>query len=258
MLASLHTHGPVVAAFTDRFGGVSPAPYDELSLSVPAAPQGAAGTDWEAVVAENLRRATAALAHRQGSAGVPPHPALMRQVHGAEVVEVDEGWTPQAPVPKADGLVTRRRDVALVVRVADCVPVLLADVSAGVVGAAHAGRAGLVAGVVPETVRRMRGLGAGDLVAWVGPSICGGCYEVPAALRDEVGRVVPAAPATTTWGTPSLDVGAGVLAQLASEGVRAVQVAGCSREDADLYSHRRDGASSGRFGGLVWLGSEST
>ena len=104
--------------------------------------------------------------------------------------------------------------MVLMVRAADCVPVLLADPVAGVIGAAHPGRPGLAAGVVPATVAAMRERGATDITAWIGPHVCGGCYEVPAEMRDEVGALVPAAVATTTWGTPALDLGAGVRAQL--------------------------------------------
>jgi YfiH family protein len=139
------------------------------------------------------------------------------------------------------------------VRVADCVPVLLADASAGVLGCAHAGRSGLAGGVVPNTLEAMRALGARRVRAWVGPCVCGGCYEVPEQMREEVAAVVPQARSTTRWGTPALDIGTGVEAQLRAEGCDVVATARrCTREDPDLYSHRRDGARAGRFAGLVW------
>ena len=219
------SRGPVDLAFTDRFGGVSAVPFDSLNLALEG------GDDPDATAA-NLARVLADFA---------PGAALadMRQVHGATVVTVDGSGD--------------RPDVVLLVRVADCVPVLLADPDAGVLGVAHAGRPGLAAGVVPATVARMRELGAAEVTAWVGPHVCGGCYEVPEAMREEVGDVVPAAVATTTWGTPSLDLGAGVRAQLADAGVAVVDLARCTRESADLYSYRRDGAGAGRLGGLVRL-----
>jgi YfiH family protein len=141
--------------------------------------------------------------------------------------------------------------VALVVRVADCVPLLLADPEAGVVGAAHAGRPGLVAGVVPRAVQGMRDLGARRITAWIGPHVCGACYEVPEQLRADVAAVVPEAFGETSWGTPSVDVGAGVRAQLAAEGIEPVDASRCTIEDHDLYSFRRQGTSSGRLAGLV-------
>jgi YfiH family protein len=171
----------------------------------------------------------------------------LRQVHGATVVTAGDGR------PEADGIVTAERGRVLAVRAADCVPVLYADPGAGVVGAAHCGRLGLAAGVVTSTVAALRGLGAERITAWVGPHVCGGCYEVPEQLRDEVAAVVPESRATTTWGTPSLDLGAGVRAQLAAAGADVIDVSRCTRESEDLYSHRRDGARAGRQAGLVVL-----
>ena len=157
--------------------------------------------------------------------------------------------------PDADGIVTAKTGVVLMVRAADCVPVLLADADATVIGAAHCGRPGLAAGVVPATVDRMRDLGARSITAWIGPHVCGACYEVPEPMQAAVGAAVPASVATTSWGTPSLDLGAGVRAQLAGEGVSVHDVSRCTRETADLYSYRRDGDRAGRLAGLIRLRS---
>jgi hypothetical protein len=121
-----------------------------------------------------------------------------------------------------------------------------------VVAAVHVGRAGLVAGVVPEAVRVMRAAGASVIRGWVGPHVCGGCYEVPASMREEVAAVVPESRAETSWGTPSVDIGAGVLAQLRRDHVAVVDASRCTVEDQDLHSYRREGSASGRLGGLVW------
>lgn len=229
--------GPARIALTDRFGGASREPFAELNLG------GHVGDDASAVT-ENRRR----LADRLG---LPPDRVLyMNQIHGANVVSVDGPWS--GPVPEADGMVTRQPNLALAVLVADCVPVLLADPRAGVVGVAHAGRPGLVAGVVPAAVAAMRGLGAGQIRAWLGPSVCGGCYEVPADMRDEVAGVVPEAWATTRQGTPAVDVAAGVAAQLRATGADVRALAGCTVEDGGLFSYRRD-HRSGRFAGVAWL-----
>lgn len=177
--------------------------------------------------------------------------ARASQVHGDDVATVDGDDTDRVPV--ADGLVTTQRRTALMVRVADCVPVLLADASAGVVGVAHAGRRGVELDVVTRTVERMRALGAADVHAWIGPHICGGCYEVPGEMRDEVAALVPETYAETTWGTPSLDLGAGVAAQLAAADVAVTVVGGCTLEDDRYHSYRRDGQDSGRLAGLVWI-----
>jgi copper oxidase (laccase) domain-containing protein len=106
--------------------------------------------------------------------------------------------------------------------------------------------------VVPETVSRMRALGAREVTAWLGPHVCGRCYEVPEEMRAEVAAVEPVARATTSWGTPSLDLGAGVAAQLERAGVVVrTEAVRCTLESPDLYSHRRDGVRAGRFAGVI-------
>ncbi len=184
-------------------------------------------------------------------------PVLMRQVHGARVHEVDlavDGTDPptREALPEADGLVSAATGVALLARAADCVPVLLADAHTGLIGAAHAGRPGVLAGIVPAVVDTLRRRGAGRLTAWIGPHVCGACYEVPAAMRDEVADVVPQTWATTSWGTPSLDLGAGVRAQLEGAGCEVRVSGACTREDPAWPSYRRDGGAAGRFAGVVW------
>jgi copper oxidase (laccase) domain-containing protein len=112
----------------------------------------------------------------------------------------------------------------------------------------------MAAGIIGETVARMRERGAIEITAWLGPHICGSCYEVPAALRAEVATAVPESYALTSWGTPSVDLGAGVRAQLARSGCSLVDGSGCcTAESPDLYSYRRDGPRSGRLAGLIWL-----
>lgn len=186
----------------------------------------------------------AGLAEIAAATGAAPY--LMHQVHGTAVHVVTGG---EAEPPDADALVTAQTGVALLARAADCVPVLLVA-DDGTIAAVHAGREGVRRGVVPAALAALGD--ASRVRAWVGPHICGGCYEVPEEMRDEVAAVVPATRATTTWGTPALDLGAGVLAQLAQAGVGATEVGGCTREDETLHSHRRDGAAAGRLAGVVW------
>lgn len=228
-------------AFTDRWGGVSAAPYDSLNLG------GAVGDDPAAVLA-NRERAARALGRDPGRV------VWMNQVHGREVAVVDGPWG-ERPVPAVDALVTTRPELALAVLTADCVPVLLADAAAGVAAAAHAGRPGLVAGVVPAAVETMITLGARPdrIIALIGPSVCGKCYEVPAAMREAAAAVVPQAYAETRAGTPALDIAAGVRAQLAALGVPAAGGPGvCTLESADHFSYRRE-HTTGRLAGYVWL-----
>jgi polyphenol oxidase len=229
---------PVRWFVTDRAGGASTGPYEGLNLGLHVG-------DDERIVADNRARVAA-------RAGVRPDALVfMDQVHGRDVAVID-GPVP-ADIARVDGVVTRARGLALAVMVADCVPVLLADDEAGVIGAAHAGRAGMALGVVGATVDAMRGVGARRLRAHVGPAICPGCYEVPAALRDEVAALVPQAAARSASGTPAIDVRAGVLAQLAAAGVTEISFdARCTRQSPELYSYRRSSVT-GRFAGVVVL-----
>lgn len=229
------TVGPAAFAFTTRQGGVSQAPYDSLNLG------GHVG-DRPDAVAENRRRVAAA-------AGVRAL-VVATQVHGRDVVEVTGPFAGE--VPEADALVTTVPGLALAVLVADCTPVLLAAPEQGVVGVAHAGRRGMADGVVPALVGAMRDLGARDLVGRLGPSICPRCYEVPAALREEVAARAPVAASVTWRGGPALDVAGGVLEQLAPHCRDLAQEPGCTAEREDLFSYRRDGAT-GRSAGLTWL-----
>ncbi|GAA1654149.1 peptidoglycan editing factor PgeF [Kribbella alba] len=228
-------------AFTDRFGGASQPPYGELNL-------GSAAGDEAAAIAENFRRVSAEFEVE------PDAVVRVSQVHGRDVHVVGAGdELPQKPMPRADALVTTRTDVALCVRAADCLPVLLADPVNGVIGAAHSGRRGLYAGVVPAAVEAMRELGAGRITAVLGPYACGECYEVPAEMRAEVAERAPASYAETSWGTPSIDVAAGVAAQLAELDCDVIDVTSCTIESEALYSYRREGPVSGRMAGLVRL-----
>ncbi len=261
MFAFQETRGAVEVAFTDRHGGVF---AGELDLAEPA-PDDPGRESGLARLEENLDILGHAMARGGAATGDDPAdlpagvsvPAVvrMRQVHGADVHTVDRAWLEarHPDVPVADGLVTDLPGVVLLARVADCVPVLLADVAHHVVGVAHAGRLGLVRGVVPATVARMRDLGADRVVAWLGPHVCGGCYEVPAEMRDEVAAAVPESYAETSWGTPAVDVGAGIVAQLEKLGAEVVDASVCTLESDDLYSYRRDGSAAGRLGGAVWV-----
>ncbi len=230
-------------AITDRRGGSSQAPFDELNLARHVG-------DLDEAVTTNRHR----LAHELGLRLADLR--FMDQVHGCDVAVTpgtsgeDSGGA--APAPSVDGLISGRSDEALVVMVADCVPVLLVDRSEGFVAAVHAGRPGMVAGVVPATVARMRELGATAMEALVGPSVCARCYEVPSQMRDAAAAVEPVSAAVTWTGTPAIDVAAGVVEQLVREGVSVRWLPGCTREDPDLYSYRRDGRT-GRFVGVVRL-----
>jgi len=173
--------------------------------------------------------------------------ATMRQVHGADVV-----WAMPGLVPEADALLTYTPDLAVLVRVADCVPIVLATEERDSVGVVHAGRKGLVAGVAPAAAQILLDRGKGQVTAWVGPHICGRCYELDADTAAEVAAAVPSAASTTWTGTPSADLGAGVTEQLEKLGVAVHHLGGCTLEDDRFYSYRRNGTVQ-RQGSLVVL-----
>jgi copper oxidase (laccase) domain-containing protein len=115
----------------------------------------------------------------------------------------------------------------------------------------------MAAGVVTELLSAMSAAGADParMHAVIGPYLCGACYEVPAEMRARIAEMVPESGCVTRKGTPGVDVGAGVGAQLARAGVSAVaRDPRCTGETPSLYSYRRDGRT-GRLAGLVWLAS---
>lgn len=177
----------------------------------------------------------------------------MNQVHSDHVAVVD--GDPGTPVDDTDALVTSTPRLALAVLSADCVPVLLADTRAGVIGAAHAGRVGAQRGIVARTVEAMVGLGAtvADISVLLGPAVSGRNYEVPAAMADDVEAALPGSRTTTAKGTPGLDIRAGIARQLTTLGITAIDIdPRCTVEDRQLFSHRR-GAPTGRLASLVWM-----
>jgi YfiH family protein len=243
--------GPGVrAGFTTRVGGVSGAGgvsvagYGQLNLGLE--------------VGDDPRRVRANRETVARWLGAPV--VFAHQVHGAGVRIVARlPASGRAVVGDGDALVTRSVRLGVGVLVADCVPVLLADAASGIVAAVHAGRRGLVAGVVLRAVDEMVAEGARltQIVAVVGPAICGACYEVPAAMQAEVGAAVRDTTSVTSWGTPALDLAAGAAAQLRDRGVRRVsRLNMCTREDERFYSHRRAEAThavTGRFAAVIRL-----
>jgi YfiH family protein len=233
-------------AFTDRHGGVTPAPFNSLNLAGDAVGLRA-----------NIQRLIAAVGLSQL--------AWCRQSHSNRVAVIDQAMQlldlsanptlALSPGPEVDALVTRQTGVGLLVRVADCVPVILADSAAGVIAVAHAGRVGLLSGVLEATMAAMFGLGAVKLTAWIGPHVCPSCYEVPDQMADAAASILPASRACSRSGTKAIDLGAGVAAVLGEHDVvvHRHDPCTCCGGKTDFYSYRRDGAASGRQGALVWM-----
>ncbi|MFE9750894.1 peptidoglycan editing factor PgeF [Saccharothrix saharensis] len=227
---------------TTREGGVSKAPYDSFNLGDHV------GDDPAAVEANRKRLA-------EGIGLEPDRLVWLEQVHGRTVGVVD--GPVGAPLEATDAVVTKQERLALVVLTADCVPVLLGDPEAGVIAAVHAGRVGARVGVVPATLDRMVELGAHkeDIEVLLGPAVCGQCYEVPAAMRDDVEKHLPGSAAKTRSGKPALDLRAGIWQQLADAGVGRIGVdPRCTVEEKSLFSHRRD-PGTGRLAGVIWMES---
>ncbi|MFP5070295.1 peptidoglycan editing factor PgeF [Pseudonocardia nantongensis] len=232
---------------TTRAGGRSTGPFARFNLSL------GVGDDPAAVTANRAR-----VVRELGLSGL----VFLRQVHGREVAVLREpprarpGTGGVAPdIPDVDAVVTDVPLLGIAVLAADCVPVLLGDPQAGVVGAAHAGRAGAAAGVLDAVLDEMTGLGAVPerTEVLLGPAVCGACYEVPAALRDEVEAALPGSASRTRTGTAGLDLRTGLTRRLADLGVRRVGTdPRCTIEDPDLFSHRRDGRC-GRQAAITWL-----
>lgn len=187
---SLAASSAVRHGFFTRLGGVSSGAYDSLNCGLGSA-------DEPARVHENRARAMKRL-------GLPPEALVTaRQVHSDRAQVVEEAWA-GFDRPELDGLATRTRGLALGILTADCAPVLLADVEAGVIGAAHAGWRGARTGVLEATVSAMTSLGArpASIVAAVGPCISRDSYEVGQDFRDLFVRDEPAS-ATLFTASPS-------------------------------------------------------
>ncbi len=230
------TVGRVELAFSDREGGLSEGPWASLNL-------GTSNGDDPNLVQGNLEL----LGEHLGVDRL----VRMTQVHGADVAWTDA--VAAGEIPAVDALLTDQVGVGILVRVADCTPIVLVGLDEPVAGVVHCGREGLVHGVVATAVRAIRDRGAESIEAYVGPRACGRCYEVPEDMADAVGAVAPEARSTTSWGTPALDVGAGVVAQLRELDVQVNDLGDhmCTIEDERFFSYRRQGQDSGRFGAVA-------
>ncbi len=230
---------PLPHAFFTRQGGVSTGAFASLncSLSSPDDP-------------EAVRRNRAAAA---GVLGAAPGEMLgLYQVHGVAVADGRAPWDDSAR-PRADAAVTDRPGQVLSIVTADCAPVLFADAEAGVVGAAHAGWRGAVAGVLEATIDAMEGLGArrARIATLVGPCIGQASYEVGADLRDEVlardaadARFFAPGRREDRW---QFDLAGYCVARLAAAGAgqaRALMVDTLAEEDR-FFSHRRQTLAGG-------------
>lgn len=241
------------AAFTTRAGGVSAAPFDTLNL-------GWLTDDDRAAVTENRRRVAAAV----GAA--PERVTMMWQRHGAEAfVAEDTGPHLGFADPAAhenrpgDACVTGAPGRPLLAMGADCLPLLLVATAGPerACAAVHAGWRGLTEGVVERAVALLGDrFGATTLAAVLGPAAAACCYEVGDEVAGPLGArygddLIDRAPA---GGRPRLGLAAIARRALAGVGVDDVDdLAKCTMCDPQFFSHRRDGPTTGRHAGLVWI-----
>ena len=217
--------------FLGREGGVSEGIFAGLNV-------GLGSSDDPAAVDENRRRAVAAVLPGATLATV-------HQVHSARAVMATEPFAADAR-PQADALVTDRPGLLLGILTADCVPVLLADAQAGVVGAAHAGWKGALGGVTDATIAAMEELGArrDRIAAAIGPCIARASYEVDDAFAARFEQADPANEhffAAGRAGHQQFDIEAYVLARLAAAGVVRIEALGRDTyaNPQSFFSYRR-------------------
>lgn len=238
-------------AFSTRIGGVSHGPFHTLNLGNPAQnPQGPPIPQDEPIYLQsNYDRLQDAL-------GLPQvQRAWVRQVHGTRILLVDD------PVPfgdtDADGIITSAKNVLLTIRVADCVPILLASADGSIVAAVHAGWRGVVAGIVPRAVQALAEHGAlrGHLLAAIGPSIGAPHFEVGEEVAAEFLAAGLAAAVQRPAGQPKphIDLACALRLQLARHDVSHIDTADlCTFQKSDeFFSHRRENGITGRMAGVI-------
>lgn len=237
--------GNVGALSTTRQGGVSAGPYGDAD--------GRDGLNLGMHVEDDPD-----CVHRNRvllRAVLPSAPAWLNQVHGNTVVDAAKV---SAPVD-ADASFTTQPGIVCVVQTADCLPVLFSDNAGKVVGAAHAGWRGLASGVLENTVQQMRDAGAENILAWLGPAIGPGQFEVGQDVFDAFTRLDSAA-AQAFKQVPAMsgkylaDIYLLARQRLERRGVTQISGGGfCTVSDsARFYSFRRDRVT-GRMASLIWL-----
>ena len=229
----------VKSMITTRSSGVSTGVYASLNLGLRCG-------DDDAAVHINRERLRACL---------PQEPKWLRQVHGSRVVSIDG----VAEIPEADASVARQAGTVCAVMIADCMPVLLCDHAGSVIGIAHAGWRGLSSGVIENTVREMR-VAPADLLAYLGPAIGPGAFEVGTDVRDAFLAADPGSDrafrpiGNKKWLADLFDL---ARQRLTRCGVQRVYGGGiCTYSNpARFYSYRRD-KTTGRMAALIWLTAE--
>ncbi|HEY2573054.1 MAG TPA: peptidoglycan editing factor PgeF [Verrucomicrobiaceae bacterium] len=236
-------------AFSTRVGGISPPPFDSLNLGNPS---GCESQDDYERIWENYR-----LLHAAAGCAAAEKPCRVHQVHGAGVVRVRVGETFDTNA-KADAIVSDDPSRVISVRVADCVPVLIATKDGRRVAAVHAGWRGVVAGVVPTAIAEIVQMNErGELLAAIGPCIGYDAFEVGTEVLAKFRRVLGAnAPCREMpGGKGRVDLREAVRRQLIAAGMsddRIDRTDRCTHEHREeFYSHRRDAGVTGRMAAVI-------
>ncbi|WP_022872313.1 polyphenol oxidase family protein [Nesterenkonia alba] len=181
---------------------------------------------------------------------------FLHQTHSADVVDAST-YPSGGPASTGDAWISPTGQHALAILVADCLPVLFTAEGRGgalLTAAAHAGRPGLLAGILDNTLQALREAGAERITAWIGPGACGQCYEIPEDMVAEIAAERPAIRSQTRWGSAALDLRAEAVRILTAAGADVVDLGGCTIEDPRLFSHRRSqqqGEPAGRIAAVI-------
>jgi YfiH family protein len=238
--------------FSTRIGGLSAGPFDSLNLGNP---NGCPVQDDEARIAGNYQRLESAC----GLAG--RRRCFVHQVHGSGVATVKSarGFDNSE---KADALMTADPDAILSIRVADCVPILLATADGAHVAAVHAGWRGVVAGVIHQTITAMKTYSPSSLLAAIGPCISQKAFEVGPEVAAEFTRLFDDKapilwPANDSLAKPHIDLRQAVKLQLMAAGLLEDQIDTtdrCTFKDSDeFFSHRRENGITGRMAAIIGI-----
>lgn len=241
-------------ALTTRAGGVSSGEYSSLNLAFHVG-------DDEKAVRENRRILAASLDYDAST------PVAAQQVHGADSVVVTRqdcgrgALDLESAIPECDALITREKNLPLLIQVADCASILIVDPIEKVLAVVHAGWRGAAAAVASKTLEQMAhefGTNASEVFVGIGPCLCTACFEIGEEVVAEVsGSCVVRKP---HWEKPHLDLRALITEDLARAGVLAAHIETmnlcprCASENLGetFFSHRGQNGKAGRFGLVAW------
>ena len=243
----LTPHREIIHTFSTRIGGTSKPPYESLNLGFHVGDRPEDVTDNHRLLAKEMGYNLSQLVH-------------MRQIHSDKIVIIDPSQHDFRHPPECDALLTNQKGIPLMVMVADCTPVLFYDAHKGVIGVAHAGRAGALQGIVPKALKKMQTHFSSclqDIQVILGPSIGACCYEVNEEIVQEVREKGYDLSTVTKKGRHYLDVNSIIHKQLREIGLDDQQVEDLSVcnacEHKSYFSYRADRQMTGRFAGVIML-----